>query len=241
MGVSFTGRPATAATPMTQAMIGMAYSLSAPSLRFAGGADLMRRASGLTYSNQPDDDGGGEPEDDAKDEPEEEPDHVCPPDCEQRRNIATETVRRIGERPTAVLSCLGPMPNPYLEDERILDTYADDAGNEYWFDAQTGTLVQMGPRADSHPPTHAARPATAPLPVKELREKAVALAAALAPRFAERRSSLHPLEDNRRRQTYFFRWDDFSAPLRESELPPFVQVALLADGRLAGFTNTLQD
>ena len=46
-------------------------------------------------------------------------------------------------------------------------------------------------------------------------------------------------EDNRDRQVYFFRWDDFSAPLRESELPPFVQVALYADGQLASYTDTL--
>jgi hypothetical protein len=221
-------------------MIGMAYSLSAPSLRFASGTSLTRTASeGLSSAPSHDDDDGGD--EDTPEAPEDEPDHVCPPDCENRRNLATETVRRIGERPTATLACLGPMPNPYLEEERILDTYADDAGNEYWFDAKTGTLVQMGPRADSHPPAHAARPATAPLPVKELREKAVAIAAAMNKKFAARRSSLHPLEDNRRRQTYYFRWDDFNAPLKESELPPFIQVALAAEGRLVGFTDTLHD
>ena len=59
------------------------------------------------------------------------------------------------------------------------------------------------------------------------------------PGFADKKNSLHPLEDNRRGEVYFFRWDDFSGPLSESEMPPFVQVALYADGAIAGYTDTL--
>lgn len=59
------------------------------------------------------------------------------------------------------------------------------------------------------------------------------------PDFAARRSSLHPLEDHKDRELYFFRWDDFSQPAKESELPPFVQVGIRADGTVVSFTNTL--
>ena len=75
--------------------------------------------------------------------------------------------------------------------------------------------------------------------ISDLREKAMQIAAAGVKDFESRKSSLHPLEDNRKREVYFFRWDDFSSPVKESELPPFVQVGIYADGKLASYTNTL--
>ena len=52
---------------------------------------------------------------------------------------------------------------------------------------------------------------------------------------------MHPLEDNRNREIYFFRFDDSRVKVSESELPPFIQVGLRADGELVSATNTLTD
>lgn len=175
------------------------------------------------------------------DDPSRAPDgDVCAPNCKERRDLATAVAERATGRTDLKLTCLGTMPNPYRDDDSLLDTYADDAGNEYWFCSATGALIQVAPRESPDPKAYAPGPAGV-LPVKELRDRAVTAAAALSPNFLERRSSLHPLEDNRRRRIYFFRWDDFSAPLRDSELPPFLQVAMSCDGGLVSFTNTLRD
>ncbi len=129
--------------------------------------------------------------------------------------------------------------NPYRDDGSAIESYVDDQGNEYWVDPSADRLVQMGPHAGSDQAPHQVGQENR-LPVKELRDRAISLADGAVDGFAARRSSLHPLEDNKDKQIYFFRWDDFSAPLKESELPPFVQVALYADGTLASFTNTLR-
>ena len=209
-------------------MVPVAYTLTG----FA--ARCLRR---LPEDRAPDADSGFAGQRDAPEPPTPDP---CAPHCAERRMRAAETAVRLTDRTDLKLSCLGTMPNPYRDDESLLDTYADDAGNEYWFCSATGTLIQMAPRESPDPQAYAPGPAGI-LPVKELRERAVTLAGALVPHFLERRSSLHPLEDNRRRRIYYFRWDDFNAPLRESELPPFLQVALTAAGQLIGFTNTLRD
>src|SRR3989344_4805624 len=151
---------------------------------------------------------------------------------------ATRTAELLHSAPRT-LQFLEPVPTPYRGDSSPLDTYADTDGNEYWFCAETGALIQMGPTADYRPPTHPTR-SSGKLAVKELRERATELITRLRPDWPTRRSSLHPLEDNRRREIYYFRWDDFSSPVSESELPPFIQVALRADGSLASFTDTLR-
>ncbi len=157
---------------------------------------------------------------------------------EGRRRAALAVIKKIRGAET-VADYVTSSTNPYRDDDSLIDIYVDDQGNEYWFDVQTADLVQMGPAAGGHTSPHAARP-TGRLPVKELRDRAITLASSLIPDFAVRKSSLHPLEDNRRGVTYFFRWDDFTSPVRESELPPFVQVALYADGSVVGYTNTLR-
>lgn len=155
-----------------------------------------------------------------------------------RREAATAAIRRFRRDASLKLNYLATTSNPYRDDESLIESYADEQGNEYWIDPARDFLVQMGPSARTGQAPYQVRPADR-LPVAELRRLAVELIEAGLADFAQRRSSLHPLEDNRDRQVYFFRWDDFSAPLRESELPPFVQVALYADGRLASFTDTL--
>jgi len=155
------------------------------------------------------------------------------------RATAVKNVRRFRGRDELRLDYQATSANPYRDDGSLIETYADDAGNEYWVDRATDALVQMGPAAGADTPAHETRPEDR-LPVAALRTLALQYAEAAHPGFGQRLSSLHPLEDNKERQIYFFRWDDFSAPVRESELPPFIQVALQADGRLASFTDTLR-
>lgn len=154
------------------------------------------------------------------------------------RGGAQENIRKFRGRRDLVLSYQATSSNPYQDDGSVIETYVDDENNEYWIDPATDLLVQMGPAASADPAPHKTRPEDR-RPVAELRKTALALLETNVPSFAGRRSSLHPLEDNKNREIYFFRWDDFSAPLKESELPPFVQAAFYADGRLASFTDTL--
>jgi len=135
--------------------------------------------------------------------------------------------------------------NPYKDDESRIQIYQDEKqGIEVWTNAplsfndgsdESAKLVQIGPTAGTPTAGHkTGKPGMA----KELRSQAVAIIEKVGIDQA-RRSSLHPLEDNRKGIMYFFRWDDFTKPIRESELTPFIQVALYADGSLAGYTNTL--
>jgi hypothetical protein len=128
--------------------------------------------------------------------------------------------------------------DPYRDGDGLIESYVDDNGNEYWINPQNDVLIQVGPNAGAHKAARPSRP-DARLSVKELRAKAVSLIEANVTGFAEKRSSLHPLEDNKKGEIYFFRWDDFSAPVKESEMPPFVQAGLYADGSIASYTNTL--
>jgi len=151
---------------------------------------------------------------------------------------AVSAIRKFRGRDDLTVNYGSTAADPYKDDGSTIEIYVDDESYEYWFDPAHGVLVQMGPRAGSDTQAHKIGP-EGRLPVADLRAQAVALIEAAVPGFAARRNSLHPLEDNKDRQIYFFRWDDFSAPLKDSQLPPFVQVGLRADGRLASFTNTL--
>lgn len=156
-----------------------------------------------------------------------------PPDA------ALDAVRRLRGNKETGLKFISKEPNPYDEDgDRAMDIYRDADGFEYWFDAVGGTLLQAGMSEDSDPPTYQIGQEDR-LSVGDLRERAIATADRMIPGFAKRLSSLHPLEANDRKTIYFFRWEDLSEPLSETELPPFVQVGLRADGALAGYTDTL--
>ena len=158
-----------------------------------------------------------------------------PPAAREHAHAVIRAFRKNGGLPVSYVSTGA---NPYRDDGAVIESYVDDTGNEYWIDPQNDVLVQMGPNAGAHQAPRQARSQTR-LSVKELREKAVVLIGGQLPDFGSRRSSLHPLEDNKKGEIYFFRWDDFSAPAKESELPPFVQVGLYADGTLASYTDTL--
>ncbi|OIO52015.1 hypothetical protein COY93_03000 [Candidatus Uhrbacteria bacterium CG_4_10_14_0_8_um_filter_58_22] len=119
-----------------------------------------------------------------------------------------------------------------------IDAYADDQGNEFWIDPENGTVLQMGPESGRYSPSHSTGEEDS-LTVHELRELAIGIIERQIPTFGLLLPVFHPLEANDRRRIYFFRWEDLSEPLPESELPPFVQVGLYADGRLASFADTL--
>jgi len=154
------------------------------------------------------------------------------------RATAEKNIRKFRGRDGLAVNYLATSSNPYRDDGARIETYVDDEANEYWIDPGDDHLVQVGPHAGGDQAPHKVGPENR-LPVSELRQQALRLIEAADPVFAARRSSLHPLEDNKGKQVYFFRWDDFSAPLKESEMPPFIQVGLYADGRLASFTDTL--
>ena len=154
------------------------------------------------------------------------------------RAMAVAAVRAFRKDERLEVSYLSTSPNPYKDGEEKIEIYADDKGFEYWIDPARDAVVQAGPGAGLHPSPRKAR-ADARLAVPELRARALALLEERLPGFAKRKSSLHPLEDHKDKEIYFFRWDDFSQPAKESEMPPFVQVALYADGALASYTDTL--
>jgi len=120
----------------------------------------------------------------------------------------------------------------------ILDTYVDGKDNEYWIEPNSGTVVQMGPESGRYSPPQQTGP-TAAISVRELRDLALQVAGRQVEDFNNILNTLHPLEANDRRAVYFFRWEDLSEPLSETELPPFVQVGLYPDGSLASFADTL--
>ncbi len=158
----------------------------------------------------------------------------------EAREAALGRIRAFRDDTLLTLTYRCTAPNPYKDDDaKKVEIYADDRGNEYWIDPAGDVLVQAGPSARLHSAARKTRTEDR-LSVSELRTKAVAIVEANVAGFAGRRSEYHPLEDNRNRETYFFRWDDFSQPAKESELPPFVQVGINADGSLASYTNTLR-
>ncbi|MEA3249023.1 MAG: hypothetical protein U9Q03_01550 [Patescibacteria group bacterium] len=154
-------------------------------------------------------------------------------------DVVLDTARRLHGDKKIELRFISNEPNPYDEDgKRAMDIYRDANGFEYWFDGASGALLQAGLSEDNDPPTHEAGQESR-LPVSALRERAILITGRMIPGFEQMLSTLHPLEANDRRSVYFFRWEDLSEPLSESELPPFVQVGLYPNGEIAGFTDTL--
>jgi hypothetical protein len=176
--------------------------------------------------------------------PSEEPKPPETPDAEEPEVIAHDNpgeavIRAFRNDPKLRIQFVATAPNPYSSAPADIDIYEDEHDFEYWLDSAAGRLIQAGPRAGLHPEALRAG-SDGRLPVAELRERAVALAGAQVRAFAERRSTFHPYEDNRRGQVYFFRWES-CVTTDEFSLPPFVQVGLYADGTLACFTNTLEE
>jgi len=162
---------------------------------------------------------------------------------ENEKVSAPESIRRFTVARGAggaVVQHVARAVNPYSGDCREMDIFEDDLGHEYWAETaeRGGGLIQVAPSARAPQPAKKTRPEDR-LPVAKLRERALDLCDAQRPGFRAEISKYHPLEDNRDREIYFFRFDDFSSPCPESELPPFIQAGLRADGRLVSFTCTL--
>jgi len=133
----------------------------------------------------------------------------------------------------------GEFPSPYPSDAgRLLTSYTDNHGNEYWIDHARRAIVQMGPLADSAPQAPQVGPQTR-LTVAELRKLAMTAAERAHPTFHALRSTLHPREDNVAHRIYYFRWEDYSSPLAESAGPPFLQIGVLPDGTVVSFIDAL--
>ncbi|MFH2063109.1 MAG: hypothetical protein ABIJ46_03050 [bacterium] len=158
--------------------------------------------------------------------------------CPEQVRLAERAVGRLYGCRARPLRHTGSETASFPNDDLTIDAYADDQGNEFWIDPENGTVLQMGPESGRYSPPFAAGKEAA-LPVHELRELAIGIVERQIPSFGLLLPIFHPLEANDRRRVYFFRWEDLSEPLPESELPPFVQVGLYADGRLASFADTL--
>lgn len=149
-------------------------------------------------------------------------------------------IRKFRQDENMPLTFRATLLNPYKNGDQKIAIYVDDKGYEYWVDTTDHYLVQVGPGAHLDREAVTVRPESR-LAIAELRRRAIALATSEMPEFTTMRAELHPLEDSKNRQIYFFRWDDFRKPVKEVELPPFIQVGIYADGALASFTNTLVD
>jgi hypothetical protein len=157
---------------------------------------------------------------------------------ESERVAAMAAIRRFRDCLDLPVFFIAVAVNPYAGDCRTMEIYEDQNGYEYWLDPGDDRLIQAAPSARQPAAPHKTRPENR-IPVAELRQLALSLIERNVPGFRETISRYHPLEDNRDREIYFFRFDDFNTPVPESELPPFVQVGLRADGRLVSFTDTL--
>ncbi len=144
------------------------------------------------------------------------------------------------EGPTSFVLQSQGQPNPYKDGEEKMDIYKSEDGRlEVWTEAgDVSRVIQAGPGAGLHHTSVKVAKAKR-LEVPEMRARAVRVATKAVEGYPLRLSELHPLEDHKDREIYFFRWDDFTTRVRDSEMPPFVQVALYADGRLASYTDTL--
>jgi hypothetical protein len=169
------------------------------------------------------------------------PDVTNRPDPELREPLseaaaAARVQALCGDRDRAVVF-LTTVANPFGNGQESIDIYADNHDYEYWLTAAHGRIIQASPRAGLHQTAHANGQAER-RSVKELRDQALTLAEAQRPGFIERLSEYHPYEENRRGNLYLFRWE-LGTPPDSTEIPPFIQVGLFADGTLACFTDAL--
>jgi hypothetical protein len=125
-------------------------------------------------------------------------------------------------------------PNPYRDNENVC--IITDGERETWIDGGSKVL-HFGPSPESKikPDVKMEDRKT----VSDLRALAIEQIEALIPYFAVIKRTLHPLEDNLQKNLFFYRFDDYSRPMGDDEMPPFVQISLRADGEVVSFTNTL--
>jgi hypothetical protein len=120
---------------------------------------------------------------------------------------------------------------------RSTSIYTDATGTRYYVDLQTGRLAQIEPNLLTHPDI----PDTERKPIEELRSLAERFALANSPHL---QTSINELlyEQGNKGDIYFFRWDWRNRDWSGTDwrmMPPFLQVGLLADGRVIIYLNTL--
>ena len=118
------------------------------------------------------------------------------------------------------------------------DVYEDQHGYIFRTDPRNGRVVQVDRLEDRYTKTRPARPDSR-RSVAELRGLATAIAGVHSPNFAKDRSAFHPMEGNRDREMYVFRWEDCREVQSLVDDPPYIEVGLYADGALARFTDAL--
>lgn len=152
----------------------------------------------------------------------------------KRAMTPQEQIERLTQKAVSDLKLTSTKKNPYYDKEEQLNIYQSEAAQiEAWTNAR-GELIQIGPLSGGYE-----RKETENMGVAELRNLAVSAAVRMIPDFRERLASLHPLEANDMRSVYFYRFEDLSCELKETELPPFVQLGLYPNGEIASYANTL--
>jgi DNA-binding CsgD family transcriptional regulator len=115
--------------------------------------------------------------------------------------------------------------------------YTDEVGAKYYVDIETSRLATIDPNFQSHPQISTDQIKS----MDELRGIARQFASTNSPRLAELESILL-YEENCKMDICFFRWDyrnkDWSGT-DWSMMPPFLQVAVLTNGQIATYINTL--
>lgn len=120
---------------------------------------------------------------------------------------------------------------------RSASIYLDETGTKYTIDLKTGRLVQIEPNFPTHPDI----PASERKSLDELRATAETFALANSPDLPGLKPSLL-YEEGNKGDIYFFRWDYRSKDWSGTDwamMWPFLQVGVLADGRVVIYTNTL--
>jgi len=121
--------------------------------------------------------------------------------------------------------------------DRSAALYSDETGINYYVDIETARLAVIEPHFPSHPDISSAETKS----MDELRGVARQFAATNSPRLTELESVLL-YEENCKGDICFFRWDYRNKDWSGTDwamMPPFLQVGVLADGRVVIYINTL--
>ena len=146
-------------------------------------------------------------------------------------------------------------PVSIIESRKTANPYADGVvtvstlkgTHEVWL-TPSGYAVHYGMRPnldDRLTPSPKSIDEATRLSVADLRTIAVRLANAILAHnlpgtdTGKTLTNLYPLEDNIRKELYFFRWDNLSKMVDEDEMYPFIQLALRPDGSLYSFSTTI--
>jgi len=115
--------------------------------------------------------------------------------------------------------------------------YTDEVGAKYYVDIETSRLATIDPNFQSHPQISTDQIKS----MDELRGIARQFASTNSPRLAELESILL-YEESCKMDICFFRWDYRNKDWSGTDwamMPPFLQVAVLTNGQIATYINTL--